>query len=64
MPTSHTLSHENDDFPYEIRDMLFGLSGKRTHRAVFTIIGKRIVILTVRHHSQDRISPVDVEPFQ
>ncbi len=25
LPTRHALSRENDDFPYELRDLLFGL---------------------------------------
>lgn len=64
MPQSHSLSNENDDFPYELRDLLFGVSTKPTHRAVFTILDDRVVVLTVRHFALDRLTPADIDPFE
>ncbi len=43
------LARENDDFLYEIRNLLFGVRRRRTHRAVFTI----------RHLAQRDLSPDD-----
>jgi plasmid stabilization system protein ParE len=37
VPESHGLSNENDDFPYEIRDLLIGLGSRPSYQAVFTI---------------------------
>ncbi len=35
-PASHSLSAENEDFPYEIRDKLLGLGSRpRTMRSTF-----------------------------
>jgi len=61
--TSHSLpiADENDEFPYEIRQLNFGLSSRPTHRAIFTIVDPDIVlVLTIRHAAQDRITPDDV----
>lgn len=61
MPASHGLSHENDDFPYEIRDCLFGLGPRPTsYRGVFTIVGDTVHVLTVQRSSQDTLHPDDV----
>jgi len=61
LPESHSLSQENDDFPYEIRDRLLGAGFRPSYRAVFTVRGERVYVLTVRRGSQGRIHPDDVE---
>jgi plasmid stabilization system protein ParE len=59
-PDKHSQSRERDRFAYEIRDLLFGLGRRPTHRAVFTIRGEEVVVLTVRHVAQQDLSPDDV----
>lgn len=59
-PERHGESRETDRFPYEIRDLLFGLGRRPTHRAVFTIRGEEVVVLTVRHVAQRDVSPDDI----
>jgi plasmid stabilization system protein ParE len=59
-PERHSQSRERDRFPYEIRDLLFGLGRRPTHRAVFTIRGEEVVVLTVRHVAQQDLSPDDI----
>jgi plasmid stabilization system protein ParE len=59
-PERHGRSRECDLFPYEIRDLLFGLGPRPTHRAVFTIRGAEVVVLTVRHVAQRDLSPDDI----
>ena len=54
-PESHGLSAEDADFPYEIRDKLVGLGTRPGYRAVFTIIGDTVHVLTVRSGSEDRL---------
>ena len=44
-PESHGLAVENDSFPYELREKLVG-GKKRTYRAIFTIVGSEIRVLT------------------
>jgi plasmid stabilization system protein ParE len=59
-PERHGQSRERDRFPYEIRDLLFGLGRRPTHRAVFTIRGEDVIVLTVRHVAEHDISPDDI----
>jgi hypothetical protein len=61
-PEINGFSAENDDFPYEIRDKLLGLGSRRSYRAVFTIKGDSVYVLTVRRASQDVLRPDQVEP--
>jgi len=62
LPHSLALADENDDFPYEIRQLNYGISSRPTHRAIFTIIEPDIVlVLTIRHAARDRIGPSDVD---
>ena len=59
-PDGHALAAENDDFPYEIRDRFVGLGSRSRYRAVFTIKGNEVLVLTVRAAEQDRLTPDDV----
>src|SRR5581483_9283326 len=59
-PARHSQSRESHRFAYEIRDLLFGLGRRPTHRAVFTIRGEEVVVLAVRHVAQRDISPGDI----
>ena len=56
----HSQSRERDRFAYEIRDLLFGLGRRPTHRAVFAIRGEEVVVLTIRHVAQQDLSPDDI----
>jgi plasmid stabilization system protein ParE len=59
-PERHSQSRERDGFAYEIRDLLFGLGRRSTHRAIFTIRGEQVVVLTVRHVAQQDLSQDDI----
>jgi plasmid stabilization system protein ParE len=54
-PDRCALAPENDRFHHEVRQLKFGLGGKRTHRIVFTIRRNEVVILRDRHLSQAEI---------
>jgi len=60
-PTRHALSRENDDFPYEIRDLLFGLGARPIYRVVFTIHENTVHVLTVQRCSQDTLTSDQLE---
>lgn len=60
-PERHGKSRESDSFDYEIRDLLFGIGRRPTHRAVFTIRGNEVVVLTIRHTAQRDILPKDID---
>lgn len=57
MPLSHPLADENSIFAFELREMLFGLGRRPTHRALFRINGSVVEVLTIRHVAQQAIRP-------
>ncbi len=58
-PLRCPLAAENDRFPEEIRELLYGRSGKRIHkhRILFTVRGETVHILYVRHTARDELEP-------
>lgn len=58
-PESHSLASENDAFPYEIREKLVG-GKRRTYRAIFTVVGAEVRVLTVRRAAERPVTPDDV----
>jgi plasmid stabilization system protein ParE len=54
-PDRCALAPENDRFPYDIRQLTFGIGRKPTHRLIYTIRPKEVVILRVRHLAQQEI---------
>ncbi|MFM7924932.1 MAG: type II toxin-antitoxin system RelE/ParE family toxin [Planctomycetaceae bacterium] len=60
-PESHAISVESAEFPYPIRDRLVGLGSRPAFRAVFTIRGDTVFVLTVRRCTQDRLQPGDID---
>jgi len=63
-PERMPVAAENDDFPYTIRELHYGLSSRPTHRAVFTVVADSVLVLTIRHAAQSRITPEDInEPI-
>jgi plasmid stabilization system protein ParE len=58
-PERFSLSAENGEFSIELREILFGLGTRPTHRIVFTIVRQTVVVLTIRHAAQNRIQPDD-----
>ena len=60
-PERYPLARENGRFPYQLRQLAFGLRRRLTHRAVFTIREDRVVILAVRHAAQDDVSAEEID---
>jgi plasmid stabilization system protein ParE len=58
-PSRCPLAAENDRFPEDIRELLYGGGGKRTHkhRIIFTIREDAVHILYVRHSARDELEP-------
>src|SRR3990170_6959937 len=56
-PDRFGLAAENDRFPYEIRQLSFGIGRKPTHRLVYAIRPRQVVVLRVRHLAQQAIDP-------
>lgn len=59
-PERCPLALENDLVPFELRDLLFGVGKRPTHRAVFTIRPNLVLILAIRHLAQESLSPEDL----
>lgn len=54
------LARENDLFPYEVRDLHYGLGRRPTHRAVFTIRPDDVLVLSIRHLAQRNLTSDDL----
>jgi plasmid stabilization system protein ParE len=61
-PDRHPLADESPDFPYELRELHFGLGSRPTHRAVYTIVSEFVIVITIRHVAQRAIGPDDIQP--
>ncbi|MEX0642687.1 MAG: type II toxin-antitoxin system RelE/ParE family toxin [Pirellulales bacterium] len=59
-PERCAMATESDLWTQGIRQLLFGLQRRPTHRVVFAIDGEIVVVLRVRHASQDALSPDDL----
>jgi plasmid stabilization system protein ParE len=61
MPERCALASEAELFEHGIRQLLFGIGRRRTHRILFGIDRETVVIFRVRHTSQDVLSLDDLE---
>lgn len=59
MPTRCGLARENNRFPVELRQLLYGR--RNTYRAVFTIRENQVIVLTIRHTARADFSPDDLQ---
>lgn len=60
-PHRWPVAPENDELPFEIREMAFGLGRKKTHRAVFEVREDSVLIHAIRHLAQ---APLTTEDFE
>jgi plasmid stabilization system protein ParE len=58
---SLSQSRESEHFGIELRDLLFGMAHRPTHRAVFTVRGDRVIVLAIRHLAQQDLAAEDIE---
>lgn len=56
-PERLPLADESKTFPYRLREVLFGAGRRRTHRVLFVVRPKVVVIYAIRHVAQDRFAP-------
>lgn len=59
MPRRCSLAAENARLPFELRELLFGIGSRATHRVLFEVDGELVIIHRVRHTAQDRLSEKD-----
>lgn len=55
LPHRCSLAPENADFPFEVRQLLYG-SKPSVYRILFTISGDRVIVLHIRHGRRQRLS--------
>ena len=51
------LAAENEKFPEEIRELLYGTK-KNAHRIIFTVREETVHVLYVHHTAQDELEPI------
>jgi hypothetical protein len=54
------LARESPQFAFDVRESLFGMGRRATHRILFRIVGNVVEVLLVRHVAQEQIRPGDV----
>jgi len=59
-PEKHALARESAEFPFELRQLLYGLGSKPTHRALFRILEDQVIVYGIRHLAQRDIAPEDL----
>lgn len=60
-PESHSLAYESDAFSYELREALFGLSGRPCYRILFTVRDDCVYVLTVKASQEQWLNPGELE---
>jgi hypothetical protein len=60
-PASQPLAMENEDFPYELRNLLFGFGSRPSYRALFTVRDDVVHVLTVQYGAQNVVRPPDID---
>jgi hypothetical protein len=58
-PMRCPVAAENDKFPEEIHELLYGKRGKRKHkhRIIFTVREETVYVLYIRHTARDELEP-------
>jgi plasmid stabilization system protein ParE len=55
----HPLVSEASTLPRELRQLIYGLGRRKTHRAIFEIRGDQVFVHLIRHLAQDAITKDD-----
>jgi hypothetical protein len=61
-PETHSIAREDElyDFPFTVRQLLYGVGRKSTHRAVFEIRDDTVYVHAIRHLAQDDVIPGNI----
>jgi hypothetical protein len=60
-PLSYGLSLENGLFPFEVRDALVGLGGRKSYRAIFGVHEDHLTVYRVLRAAEGSINADDLE---
>ncbi len=56
-PDRFPLAHESPLFPFPLRQLLYGVGKRKTHRALFVVRQESVVVLAIRHVAQRDFTP-------
>ena len=59
-PKRCSLARENEAFPFVLRQLLYGLGRRKTHRALFVVHDDRVVVHAIRHLAQRDVTVDDI----
>jgi len=59
-PQKNTSAPENDLFPYQVFQLNYGIGRRPTHRAIYSIAKKKVVVLRIRHLRQAMLTEEDL----
>jgi hypothetical protein len=59
-PEKWPIAPESEVFPFVARQMAYGLTHKKTDRAIFEVRGEEIIVHAIQHLAQDELSSDEV----
>jgi len=59
-PERCPLARENGQLPFEAREIHYGIASRPTHRAVFAIRQRQVLVVAIRHLAQADLSSEDL----
>lgn len=60
-PKQHGKAAESGLFPYEVRELIYGLGSHPTHRALFVIRPEMVFVISIRHLARKPVTPDDLD---
>ena len=59
-PEQHPSAFEADSFPFEVRELHYGVKRRKTHRVLFAIRDDIVRVYSIRHLAQDILNADDL----
>jgi plasmid stabilization system protein ParE len=59
-PERHPLAREDEHFSFSLRQLLFGIGPKPTHRLLYRVRDDEVIIYGVRHVARRDVRPEDI----
>jgi plasmid stabilization system protein ParE len=59
-PERFTVIHEESDFGVQLREMLYGIGRRKTHRIIFAVRPEAVIVHAIRHVAEDELTPDDL----
>ena len=59
-PEQHSSAIEAESFPFEVKELHYGVKRRKTHRILFAVRGDVVRVYSVRHLAQDVLTAEDI----